>query len=380
MKQSSSLAGTLVACGLLSLATGACSKHQAPPPRPPATVQTTPAVKMEVPIVLEAFGTTDDGASVDIVPQVSGVLLKTFMEDGAVVTNGQPLFLIDPSDYAMRVQQAEGLVSANRAALDLSRIMLSRNEPLLEKKLISAGDFDTLKTKTEATAAELKMAEAALAQARLNLARCTVTSPLAGICSKRYLDNGNLAVSGMTKLTNIRSYDPLHAEFSLPEHYVSLVRRALAAGTVPIEVRPRGETNTYSGSLEFIDNAVNSQTGTILLRGRIPNADLKLWARQFVAVTIFAGRIPDAVMVPEGAIQFGKRGTHLFVVSDKDQAELRPVKTGVRHNNLIQIVQGVAPQERIVVLGQLMLFPGAPVREAPALGGPSGVTNGPTGK
>jgi multidrug efflux system membrane fusion protein len=290
------------------------------------------------------------------------------------------LFLIDPSDYAMRVQQAEGLVAASRAAMQLSRITLSRNEPLLEKKLISAGDFDALKTRADAANAELTMAEAALQQAQMNLARCTVTSPLAGICSKRFLDNGNLVTAGLTKLTNIRSYDPLHAEFSLPEQYVTSLRRALAAGPVRIEVRPGGETNAYPGSLEFIDNAVNSQTGTILLRGRVPNADLKLWARQFVSVTVYASQIMDAIMVPEGAIQYGKRGTYLFTVSGQSQAQLRPVKTGVRFNNLIQIVEGVAPQDRVVVLGQLMLFPEAPVKEAAPVGGAPGATNGPSGK
>ncbi len=380
MKRNLRMAGAFVACGAISLATGACAKRQAPPARPPSTVQTVPAITMNVPVVLESFGTTDDGASVDIVPQVSGMLLKTFFEDGAVVTNGQPLFLIDPSDYAMRVQQAEGLVAASRAAMQLSRITLSRNEPLLEKKLISAGDFDALKTRADAANAELTMAEAALQQAQMNLARCTVTSPLAGICSKRFLDNGNLVTAGLTKLTNIRSYDPLHAEFSLPEQYVTSLRRALAAGPVRIEVRPGGETNAYPGSLEFIDNAVNSQTGTILLRGRVPNADLKLWARQFVSVTVYASQIMDAIMVPEGAIQYGKRGTYLFTVSGQSQAQLRPVKTGVRFNNLIQIVEGVAPQDRVVVLGQLMLFPEAPVKEAAPVGGAPGATNGPSGK
>jgi multidrug efflux system membrane fusion protein len=378
MNKETRFAGTLTACIVLSLSTGACAKRQPPPARPPSTVQTLPAARMDVPIVLETFGMTDEGASVDIVPQVSGVLTQTFITDGAVVTNGQPLFQIDPSDYAMRVRQAEGLVAAQRAALELSRITLTRNEPLLEKKLISNEGFDMLRTQRDAAAAQLQISEAALDQARLNLARCTVTSPLAGICSKRYLDNGNLATAGLSKLTNIRSYDPLFVEFSLPEQHVPLLRQALAGGEVRLTVRPRGETNTYSGSLEFIDNAVNSLAGTILLRGRVPNADLKLWARQFVTVTVFAGQVSDAVMVPEGAIQFGKRGTHVFTVSKENLTELRPVKTGIRFNNLIQIVEGVAPQDKVVVLGQLMLFPGAPVKEAgpaapPAATGKPGV-------
>lgn len=354
----------LSACGALAVGTAACGKHGGFPPRPPSAVKTAPAVEMDTPVTLDAFGTTDDRASVDVVPQVSGVLLQTLIQDGSTVTNGQPLFLIDPSDYALRVRQAEGVVAADRANLDLSRSTVERNQPLLDKKLISAQDFDTLKTRAEAAASQLRIDEAMLDQARLNLARCTVTAPLAGICSKRLLDNGNLATAGMTRLVNIRSYDPINVEFSVSEQYLALVRQALATGKARLQVRPRGDTNTYTGTLEFVDNAINPLTGTVLLRGQVPNPDLKLWARQFVEVTLFAGSVPGAVMVPEGAVQFGKQGTYLYVVSSDNKADLRPVTVGLRYNDLLQITQGVTPNERVVVLGQMMLFPGAPVAEA----------------
>jgi multidrug resistance efflux pump len=121
---------------------------------------------MDTPVAINAFGNTKDRASVDIVPQVSGVLVKTLIQDGAVVTNGQPLFLIDPSDYAARVRQAEGLVAADKANLNLSRLTLERNRSLLEKELISAESFDTLKTRVEAASAQLSADEATLEQLR----------------------------------------------------------------------------------------------------------------------------------------------------------------------------------------------------------------------
>lgn len=367
----------LVTGSTLALALGACSKRQNGPPQfPPTAVQTTLAVKMDTPVVFSAFGNTEDQVSVDVVPQVSGMLVKTFILDGAIVTNSQPLFLIDPSDYAIRVRQADGLVTTDRANLELSRLTLERNRPLRAKNMISAETFDTLKTKLDAATAQLQIDEAALDQARLDLSRCMVTSSVNGVCSKRFLDNGNLAIANQTKLTNVRSYDPLFVEFSVSEQYLEILRREMAAGPVRIEITPRGETNSYAGELVFFDNAVNLQTGTILLRGQVPNPDRKLWAQQFVEVRILAGTARDAVMVPESAVQFGKDGPYAFVVSKDNKAELRLVKPGVRYDDLLQIIEGVAPGEKVVVLGQLMLYPGAAVMEA-ASSAPSG--NAPAG-
>ncbi|TAN37442.1 MAG: efflux RND transporter periplasmic adaptor subunit [Verrucomicrobia bacterium] len=363
---------TLAALLLVGLG---CGKHDSAPHKMVMPVKLTPALKMETPVIISAFGMTEDRESVDIIPQVSGQLVKTFIQDGAVVTNGQPLFLIDPRDYESRVQQAEGAVAADRANSELARLTLERTQPLLAKKLVSQEDFDTLKTKEAAVAAQLKADEAQLALARLNLERCTVTAPLAGVCSKRYVDDGNLVAAGQSRLTNIRSYDPLDIEFSISEEYLLMLRQVMATDPIKLDIIPRGDTNHYTGTLTFLDNAVDQQTGTIRLRGQLPNPKLKLWARQFIEVRIIAGMLHDAVMVPEGAVQFGKQGPYLFVAKPDSTADLRPVKTGVRYNDLLQIVAGVNGDENVVVLGQLMLFPGAPVMDVakvPPAGAPGG--------
>jgi multidrug efflux system membrane fusion protein len=318
---------------------------------------------MDTPVIIQAFGNTEDRMSVDVAPQISGTLLATWIQDGAVVTNGQPLFQIDPSDYAARVRQVEGLVAADKANLNLSRITLERSRPLLDKELISRESFDILQARVDAAAAQLGADEAALDQAKLSLSRCTVYSPLDGVCSKRLVDDGNLVAAGLTRLINIRSYDPLIVECSLSEKYLGEIRQAMAAGPVPIEVTPRNGTNSFPGVLDFMDNTVSPATGTVTLRGKVPNKDLKLWAGQFVEIRITAGVVRDAIMIPDGAVQFGKRGAQLYVATQEGKAELRMVKTGIRHNNMLQIVEGVAAEENVVVLGQLMLFPGAAVMD-----------------
>lgn len=371
MKLNNRIPLTLLACSLLAVTTSSCGKRKGgPPTRPPAGVKTAIAVQTNTPIIIQAFGNTRERVSVDIVPQVSGILVKTLVRDGDTVTNGQPLFLIDPSDYAARVRQAEGVVKADRANLELSRGTLERNRAMFEKKLISEETFDSLKTRVSAIEGQLQMDEATLEQARLGLARCAVSSPLAGICSKRYVDEGNLVAAGVSRLTNIRSYDPMIIEFSISEQYLPAIRQAMSESAIRLDIVPRGSTERFSGAVTFIDNAVNTMTGSILLRGEVPNRELKIWSGQFVDILMSAGFIRDAVMVPEGAVQFGKRGPYLYVVKD-GKADMRPVKTGIRFGQLIQIEEGVAPGDAVVVLGQLMLFPGAPVAEAqqqPAVG------------
>ena len=380
MKWNCRLPLVVLAGGLLAVTGGGCGKPRSGPPfvPPPAAVHMALALQTNAPILIETFGNTRDRAGVDVVPQVSGMLMKTLIRDGDVVTNGQPLFLIDSSDYAARVRQAEGVVKADRANLELSRGTLERTRALFDKKLVSEETFDSLKTRVSAAEGQVQMDEAALEQARLALARCTVAAPMAGVCSKRYVDDGNLVAAGQSRLTNIRSYDPMIVEFSISEQYLEVVRRALAEGTARLEVVPRGSTNRVAGSVTFVDNAVNMLNGSILLRGEVPNPDLKLWAGQFADITLAAGVIPGAVMVPEGAVQYGKHGPYLYAVKD-GKADLRPVKTGARAGSLIQIMEGVAPGEPVVVLGQLMLFPGAPVAEAQPPEAAGGVPGKPAG-
>ena len=375
------LASLRAACGVLVLLAPGCAKRaESQAVRPPTLVQTALAVALDAPVIINTFGTTEDRESVDVMPQVAGMLSKTFIRDGATVTNGQPLFQIDPSDYALRVGQAEGLVAVDRAQLELHRISLERNRTLFAQKLVAPEVFDTVKTGVDAADAQLRIDQATLELARLNLSRCTITATVAGVCSSCLLDNGNIVEANKTKLTNIRSYDPMDVEFSVSEEYLPLVRHALAAGPVPIEVMPRGDTNTYTGALVFVDNAVNTGTGTILLRGQVPNPELRLWARQFVTVRVVAGMVRAAVMAPESAVQLGKRGPYVFVAATNGTADLRLVTTGVRYHDLIQITSGAAPGERLVVLGQMLLYPGAPVAEAPGGAASGGTPGGAAGR
>ena len=330
---------------------------------PPASVTIDKAVRMDVPVIITTFGNTQEQIGVEVIPQVSGILLKNLINDGATVKAGQPLFEIDTSDYALRVKQAESVVNADKLNLKLANLTLERNKALVDKKLISDENFDNIKTKAESVGAQVQMDEAQLEQAQLNLSRCTIKSPIDGVCSKCNVDEGNLVAAGVSRLTSIRNYDPIRAEFSVSDQFLPAIRKAMEAGNVKIEVKPRGSEERFTGSLKFIDNTVNPLTGTILMRGEVPNPGNKLWANQFVYVDIIAGIETGAVMVPESAVQFGKNGTYLYTVTKDNTAEMRPVKTGLRYNKMIQIKEGLSDGDPVVVMGQFMLYPGAQVMD-----------------
>lgn len=365
MKTIARSSSTLLSIIALALLTSACGKKGAPAAfqPPPVMVTLTPAIRSDIPLIITTYGNTQDKESVDIVPQVSGQLISVLFLEGAVVTNGQPLALVDPRDYQARVSQAEGMLSADAAALELARLTLSRNQPLLEKRLISQEVFDTIRNKVTTLEAQLAIDKAAFELARLNLSRCTVVSPIPGVCSKRYVDAGNLVAAGASRLTNIRNYDPLRLECSISEQYLPQIRQALASGPVAVEVTPRGETNSYPGTLTFIDNAVDPLTGTILLRGEVPNPAMALWARQFVDIKLVVASITNAILAPEGAVQFGKMGAYLYVANTNGIAEFRLVKTGIRHNNLLQITEGLSGGEPVITTGLVMMRPGATVMD-----------------
>ncbi len=364
--------------GLL-LNAGCEKKGDAPPARPPTPVHMVEATTTTVPTLLPAFGTAVANVQVNITPQVSGKILKALIKDGDTVAADQPLFEIDPSDYANAVHQGEAAVEGDRANLWIAKLNVDRNQPLVAKNLISQNAFDNYKATAEAADARLKADQASLEQAKLNLTRCTVHAPSAGVCSKVMVNPGNLAVANQTILTTLKGLDPIQAEFALSEEYLPALRREVAAGPVTVSVQPRGDDHSYAGRIVFIDNAVNTATGTILVRAEIPNPEHKLWPNQFLAVTVRAGEFKDAVVVPESAIQTGKMGPFAFVVDAKNTAELRPVQLGVRTDGHVHIKAGIKAGEKVVAQGLLMLAPGATVMEAPSPAA-AGQPGAPAGK
>lgn len=321
-----------------------------PGPRP---VTTAKVVTQDVPLYLDEIGTTAAYETVQVQAQVSGQIVSREFKDGGDVKKGDLLFLIDPKPY-------EAALASARADLALNEATLKRQQELKAKNVTASQEFDTAQ-------ANARRAQAAVDAAQVNLDRCYIKSPIDGRAGLRNVDIGNVVgPGGSTPLLTIMGMDPIYTDFTVAEPDLPLVRRYLNNPNLKVitdadddNVEPR------SGSLYFIDNAVQPGAGTIKLRGVTPNPDRALWPSQFVKVRLVLDVLKDAKLVPSTAVQIGQNGPYLFVVKSDSTLELRQVKPGQAQGDLVVITDGVQVGEMVVTSGQLQLSPGMKVNARP---------------
>jgi membrane fusion protein, multidrug efflux system len=363
-----------------------CGENKAPSfERPPAPVTVSAAEERDVPVYLDAVGTSVAREMVSIQPQVSGRITKIHFEDGAYVKRGAPLFTIDPRPYQAEVHVAEAMIAEKKAALEFAKIEFDRVKNLIETKAISQSDYDTRKNAVEVAEAQLKHSRAQLETAKINLSYCFIHSPIEGRAGQRLVDLGNVVDANEEKsLLTIQRMDPIYADFTIPENDLTAVQVNMRRGTLKTEIRlPDDASTVREGSLTFLDNAVQSGTGTVKLRATIPNEDHRFWPGRFVKVRLVLRTEQDAILIPATAPQMSAKGTFVYVVQQDSTAELRPVTVGQQQEDLVVISEGLQPGERVVVSGQLGVTPGGKVRvdqgATPVAGKQSRSASGGTG-
>jgi len=329
----------------------------------PRPVHVAATIKKDVPIYIDSFGTMDAHYNVDIIAQVTGKLKEVHYKSGAEVKKGELLFTIDPSEYKAALEKARATLAEDSADLRLKKETLERNRMLFEKKLISQQEFDNYQTDVSMAEAKLEMNNANLELARINLEYCYIDAPISGVTNKHQLDAGNIVTANSgSALTNIKTIDNLHAYFTVPEKFLPKIRKAMSHAKLKVLVIPQGDDKTsYSGEVDFINNEVDNETGTITIRATIPNEGRALWPGQFVTVRLILGTEKDAVLVPYEAVSLGQKGSYLFVVTSDNKADLRIINTGGMEGDNIVVKKGVAFGESVVTAGQLGLSPGIPV-------------------
>jgi multidrug efflux system membrane fusion protein len=209
--------------------------------------------------------------------------------------------------------------------------------------------------------AQVAQNEAALESAKLNLEYTAIRSPIDGRAGHRLVDTGNVVTANTTTLLNIERMDPIYADFTSTESDFSEVQHSSAKHALRVEVRLPDDTKPEVGELTFLDNSVQSSSGTVMLRATVPNPSRHLWPGQFVNVRLVLETLPKAVLVPAAATQDSANGPFVYVLKADDTAELRPVKLGQRQGELVVVEQGVQPGERVVMNGQLGVIPGSKV-------------------
>ena len=354
----------------------ACKRgaQQQGPPQPEGVPVTVAQVeKMTVPQQVSAIGTVEPIHTVQVRTQVGGTLVGAHFQEGQEVNRGDLLFTIDPRPYQAALAQAQSAVARDRAKLLDAEATARRYEELAKKEYVTQQQAESARAEAAALQATVSADEAAVEQAKLNLAYCAIRAAVTGRTGSLLVHAGNVVKANDATLVVIDQVQPIYVAFAVPERVLPQIRARegkrlpVAArlsdqkpGEVPESSAIRGEA--AQGVLTFVDNAVNSATGTILLKATFENKDEALWPGSFAVATVTLGEIRDATVAPSQAVQRGQQGQYVFVVKQDGTVESRPVVVGMQDERLAVIEKGLRPGETVVTDGQLRLAPGARVQ------------------
>jgi len=334
-------------------------------------VKAATAVAKPMPVLIEAVGTVEPEHSVQVRAQVSGVLQSVLFNEGDLVKPGQLLFQIDGRTFEAQYQQSQAQLARDQAQLENAKVQQERLEPLLKREFITRQEFDVAVTSTKSLEATVAADRALMEQARIQLEYTRIHSPIAGRTGTLAVKPGNLvpASGGGIPLVTINSTDPIIVSFSIPERQLEEIRRNQNEKDMRIEIlADRSGPAAAEGKLVFIDNTVTAQTGTVLLKTRVPNKGETLWPGQFANVRVVLKIEPEAVVVPEAAVQPGQDGSFVYLIGPENKVQLQPVKVSRQIGNEIVIESGIKAGDRVITEIPQALEQGATVRLAGAEG------------
>ena len=342
----------LVVCTALTAA--ACSPQRGGQ-APKVPVSVARVEQRSVPYQIGATGTVEPTRTVDVTSQVSGSLLRVHFAEGDEVGAGQVLFEIDPRPYRAAAQQAEAtllrdLTQAVNTARDAERYRV-----LAQTNTVTQEDYEQKRAAADAFAATVQADSASLAVARLNVEYATIRAPISGRTGRLELHEGNIVRATGTSLVTINQLRPILVRFSVPAAQIPDLRRRAGHELAAFARASRDGAVPAQGVLSFMDNEVDTTTGTVLLKARFPNRDGALWPGEFVEVTLILDIQNDAVVIPAQAVMTGQQGTYIFVITAEGTAQQRPV-TVTRTVDSVAVLADHIPVGTLVVTdGQLRL-------------------------
>ncbi len=339
-----------------------CGKAAAPV-RPPVAVTVATSERGEAPYLVTANGVVEPLQSVDLQSQVGGVLARVHFREGDEVQKGQVLFTIDPQPYQSALRQAEAVLARDVAQSENAKRDATRFAALVEKDYVTRSQADQAAANAAALASVVEADRAAVENAKFNLDNATIRAPIAGKTGSLLVREGNLVRPGAEPpLVVINQIRPILVRFSVSEREFPQVQKYAARGTLPVRAaQSAGAAHPFIGTLSFVDNGVDTTTGTVTLKAKFDNAERQLWPGQFVRVELELFRESSAVLVPSAAIQTGQDGTFVFVVDDKGVAEMHPVVAGRSIGDKTVVDSGLDAGARVVTDGQAKLAPGSKV-------------------
>lgn len=335
-----------------------CKSQDKPNQEMPAVpvIAAAPTIK-DVTVYIEAVGTLHPAIHMEIRPQVSGTIDKTFVQEGQSIQEGLALFQIDPALYKIKVRQAQAQLSIDEANLQAAQKKLERFRGLAQKDLISQTEWDELEAVVAKAKASIDYDEAQLSAAKLDLEHCTVRSPTAGRIGKLDIHPGLLVSSGQI-LATVAKMDPMIIEFAITEkEHANIV-----SWNLPIEMTSLcSGSSCKKGSITFLDNHFDIKNGLLLIRGSIANSDYSLRPGQSVRVRVPVTVTPKATLLPQKSIRYNQEGPYVYVVQADNSVALRQLTLGAEEGSDQIVLKGIEPTEVVIIDGHLRLFPGAKV-------------------
>ena len=369
---------SLLAAAVAAVLAMGCSEKAPPAERPAPEVTVVAVTAQTVPNVVTFVAQTESSRQVDIVARVSGYLDKIAYREGELVQEGQLLFQLDRKPFLAQLQAAQGELRSQQARFATAKANLARIKPLVAQDAVSRADLDKAQGEYDSAAASVFAAQAKVKEQELNLGYTSIQSPVTGVASRSAQRQGAYinAMADNAKLTYVAALDPMWVNFSVSQNQMTRLRNEASTGRVKM---PQGEAlqvalvlsdgSTYpeKGRINFSDPSFSQDTGAFLVRAEIANRDRILRPGMFVTARVEGIVRPDAIVIPQLAVQQGAKGHLVYVVKSDNVAELRPVVVGDYYGEKdIVIVEGLKAGERIVTDGVLKVVPGKPVQIAPA--------------
>ena len=374
----------------------ACSnKKSEKPTSTPLPVIVVTAIQKTVPIQLRAIGNVQACSTVMIKSKVGGEVVRVHFTEGHDVKKGQLLFTIDPRPFEAALKEAEAKLERDLAQVQQVKANLERDlaqaknaeedarryQFLIEKGVVARQQYEKMRTDADALEATVRADRAAIDNAeaavradraavehsKIQFGYCFIRSPIDGRTGGLIIQHGNIVKAEDINMVVIHQINPIFVACSLPEQYLPEIKKFMAIGTLRVEaVVPMNEGLVERGVITFIDNTVDSSTGTIRLKGTFENRERRLWPGQFVNVVLTLATEPNVIVVPSQVIQTGQEGQYVFVIKQDMTVESRSVVVGRTINGETVIQKGLNPSEQVVTDGQLRLYPGAKVEIKPA--------------
>ena len=375
MKNRGVMAGVLVAGIASLLLVAACGKKQEMPGTGKPKVTTVTVKARNLPVTMEYVAQTASSRMVNINARVNGFLQRRLYQEGGMVKNGQTLFQIDPRPFQVQLDEASAALASSKAAHATAKSNLDRIRPLVELNALSKKDLDNARGQFLTTQAAVHQAKAQLDAARLNLSYTTIKSPVNGLAGSATVAEGTYVDATNSRLTTVYQLSPMWVNFSMSENQLLDMQKQIQAGQLrdPADdhyvievVLPDGSVFPNKGKLVFSAPDYDPTTGTNMLRASVDNPSGMLRPNQFVRVRMSGAQRPDAISIPQRAVQQGSKGHFVWVVKD-GKARYRPVTVGEQSGANWTILQGLQDGEEVVIDGVQTLSAGADVEVTDSL-------------